>query len=332
MEKKKLLALIGAVGVAVTLALTSSPAQADPTGSPTYRDLVGVGSDTTQGVLNGLSEVVVNGSTKLIGSYDAVPLGSTITTKDPSTTPACQNLNRPSGSGAGVTALVNSIAAGNGCIQFARSSSNNSASYAGKALTYIPFATDAVSYAVRSDSTISKKLTTAQLTAVYNCAAGANFKPLLPKFGSGTRSFFLAQLGFADSAGFTSSANHTCIVEVDATSAPLEENVGTLLTDPKHIAPYSIAAYLAQVNAVVPDVHGKALLGQINGVAPALLNTSSTMVRTVYNVVPTADLANAPFNGVFVGPSSQICSNSAVIVRYGFGVNPNCGSTALTTP
>lgn len=323
--------LIGA-GVAVTLALTSSPAQADPSGSPTYRALVAVGSDTTQGVLNGLSEVVVDGTgTKLIGSYDAVPQGSTITTKDPATNPNC-TFTRPSGSGNGVTALVNSIAAGNGCIQFARSSSNNSANYAGKNLTYIPFATDVMAYAVRSDSTISKKLTKAQLTTIYNCAAGANYKPLLPQFGSGTRSYFLAQLGFTDSANFTSTANHTCIAQVDSTGAPIEENVGILLTDPKHIAPYSVGPYLAQINAVVADVHGKAILGQIDGIAPLVSNIGSTLVRTVYNVVPTGQLGDPTYTSVFVGPGSQICSNPAVIVKYGFGLNANCGSTVLTTP
>ncbi|MBV1855252.1 hypothetical protein KUA19_34495 [Catellatospora sp. NEAU-YM18] len=331
MQKKALLALTGA-GVAVVLMLASAPAQADPTGTPTYRALVGVGSDTTQGVMNGLSEVVVDGSgTKLIGSYDAVPQGSSITTKDPSTNPAC-TLTRPSGSGAGVTALVNSLAAGNGCIQFARSSSNNSASYAGKNLTYVPFATDVVAYAVRSDSTISKKLTKAQLTAIYNCAGGVNYKPLLPKFGSGTRSYFLGQLGFTDAANFTSTPNHTCIVETDATSTPIEENVGTLLTDPKHIIPYSVGPYLSQINAVVPDVHGKAILGQIDGIAPLVSNVGSTLVRTVYNVVPTGQLSDPTYASVFVGPTSQICANTAVIVKYGFGLNANCGNTSLTTP
>jgi hypothetical protein len=326
-EKKRLLTLIGA-GVAVVLALTSTPAQADPTGTPTYRDLVAVGSDTTQGVLNGLSEVVTVGGVKVIGSYDAVPQNSSITTKDD---PAC-TFTRPSGSGNGVTALVNSLAAGNGCIQFARSSSNNSASYAGKNLTYIPFATDVMAYAVRSDSTISKKLTKAQLTTIYNCAGGANFKPLLPQFGSGSRQYFLAQLGFTDSASFTSQPNHTCIVQTDTAGTPIEENVGTLLTDPKHIIPYSVGPYLAQINAVVPDVHGKAVLGQIDGIAPLVSNVGSTMVRTMYNVVPTAQLSVPMYQSVFVGSTSQICANSATIAKYGFGLNANCGSTALTTP
>ncbi|GIF96730.1 hypothetical protein [Catellatospora citrea] len=330
MQKKRLLALIGA-GVAVMIALTSTPAQADPTGTPTYRDLVAVGSDTTQGVLNGLSEVVTVGGVRVIGSYDAVPQGSTITTKDPAVNPACTNIGRPSGSGNGVTALVNSIAAGNGCIQFARSSSNNSASFAGRNLTYIPFATDVMAYAVRSDSTISKKLTRAQLTAIYNCAAGVNYRPLLPQFGSGTRQYFLQQLGFTDSATFTSQPNHTCIVDTIG-GTPIEENVGTLLTDPRHIAPYSVGPYLAQINAVVPDVHGRIVLGQIEGIAPLVSNIGSTLVRTMYNVVPTGQLSDPVYQSVFVGPTSQICANSATIAKYGFGLNANCGNTSLTTP
>lgn len=326
MRKKSLLLAVGAC--LATLALTVGSAMADPNGAPTFRQLVGVGSDTTQGVLNGLSDVILNGGTKIIGSYDAGG-SATITTKDPAVNPNCQNIPRPSGSGAGVNAL---IADTQGCIQFARSSANDSASHAGANLTYIPFAVDAVSYAIRSDSSISKKLTVAQLTTVYNCAAGANFKPLLPQFGSGTRKFFLQQLGFTDAANFTSQAGHTCIVQVDASNNPLLENTGTLLTDPKHIAPYSIAQYLSQVNGVVPDVHGTTILGSINSLSPAVLNNDSVMSRDVYNVVRNSQLGVAPTSTTFVGPTSAVCSNTATIKRFGFATNPNCGATTIQTP
>jgi hypothetical protein len=327
-RKKKFLLAVGAVLAAAALA--SGTASADPTGTPQYRPLAGVGSDTTEHVMNGLSEAVTVGGQKVIASYDASG-SAQITTKDPATTPGCA-INRPSGSGNGVNALIASRTAGNGCLQFARSSSQSSANFPGAGLTYVPFAVDAVSYAVRSDSAISKRLTIAQLQTIYNCQAGPNFLPLLPQFGSGTRQFFLGQLGFTDAANFTSQPSHTCVTQVDATGAPLLENTGTLLTDPRHIAPYSIAQYLSQINVTVPDVHGKTVLGQINGISSTVLNTASVMDREVFNVIPTAEENNQPYNDVFVGSDALVCTNAATITRYGFGVNPNCGSTAIRTP
>ncbi|WP_436523352.1 hypothetical protein [Actinoplanes sp. HUAS TT8] len=325
MQNKRFLAAVG-MGLIAALAVTASPAQADPAGDPTYRVLAGVGSDTTEGVMNGLSDLVLDGTTKQIASYDA--FGSqTIKTK----ATGCE-ITRPSGSGAGVTALVNSLDANNGCVDFARSSSNNSASYPGKNLTYIPFGVDAVTYAVRGDSNISRKLTKAQLTSIYNCSNTTLYKPLLPQFGSGTRSFFLKSLGFTDASTFTQTANHTCIGEVDATNAPLQENNGTLLTDPKQIVPYSIAQYLSQTTAVVADVHGKSVLGQLDGIAPTVLNTGSTMTRDVYNVVPTARIGAEPYASVFVGPTSKICSNTTTIKKFGFAPHTSCGDTSLRTP
>lgn len=327
MKTKRFLLMVGVSLSAISLAVGS--ANADPTGTPTFRVLAGVGSDTTQGVLNGLSNVVVDGTgTKLLGSYDAVG-SAQITTKDPATSPAC-TINRPANSGDGVTALVNSQTAGNGCLQFARSSANNSSSFTGANLTYIPFAVDAVTYAVRSDGPLSLRLTTAQLTQVYNCQVPA-YAPLLPNFGSGTRKFFLQQLGFTDSSTFTTSPGHTCIQQVDATGAGIEENTGTALTAPNQIIPYSIAQYLSQTAQVVADVRGKAVLGNLNGIAPGQLNTDSSFTRSVYNVVPTGQLGNAPYSTVFVGPTSQICQNTATIKAYGFGVSANCGDTSLHT-
>ncbi|WP_433371973.1 hypothetical protein ACQPZX_48550 [Actinoplanes sp. CA-142083] len=322
---KRFLAVVG-VGLVGALAFTASPASADPTGSPTYRTLAGVGSDTTEGVMNGLSQVVTINGVKVIGSYDAFG-SATIQTKET----GCV-INRPAGSGNGVTALVASQDAANGCLDFARSSSNNASSYAGKNLAYIPFAVDAVTYAVRSDSGISRTLSKANLTTIYNCGAGANYQPLLPQFGSGTRSFFLKSLGFTDVADFTSQPNHTCIKQVDATNQPLQENNGALVTDVKQVVPYSIAQYLAQTTSVVPDVHGKVVLGQMDGIAPTVLNTSSSMIRDVYNVVPVNKLGDSTVSQVFVGSNSLVCTNANTIKKYGFAPNASCGDTTLRTP
>ena len=320
--------MLGAAAAAVAaIALVASPAQADPVGTPTYRDIAIVGSDTTQTVLNGLSDAVLINGTKVMGSYDA--RGSdNITTKATGCT-----IPRPASSGAGVTALVTSIEAGDNCVQAARSSSNNASSYAGKNLTYIPFAVDAMTYAVRSDSTVSKKLTTAQLKSIYNCTApgvGTNFKPLLPQFGSGSRDFFLKQLGLTNTANYTTQ--FPCVVDVDVNGQPIQEHVGTYLTDTKHILPYSIAVYASQIYGTAPAAQGKAVLATFNGVSPTILNTASTFKRDVYNVVPTAKLGEATYDQVFTGGDSLICASTGVITQYGFGINPNCGSTQLVTP
>ncbi|RJQ76290.1 hypothetical protein D5S17_18685 [Pseudonocardiaceae bacterium YIM PH 21723] len=329
MRKSRVLA-VGAVLTALALC-GSVTASADPSGTPTYRDIAGVGSDTTQDVVNGLADSITVGGTKVLGSYDASG-SATITTKDPAVNANC-TLNRPSGSGAGVTALVNSLDAGNGCLQFARSSSNNSGNYVGKNLTYVPFAVDGLTYAVRSDSAISKKLTLAQLTLIYNCQGGANYIPLLPQFGSGTRAFFLSKLQIADSATLVGSTGHTCLKDTDVNGQPILENTGTYLTDPKHVAPYSIAQYQSQAYGVIADVRAKAILASADGVAPTSLNTSVPMNRNVYNVVPNAALGTAPYNTIFTGTGpGTICGSPDLIKKYGFAPNATCGSTNLQTP
>ncbi|MEU7525175.1 substrate-binding domain-containing protein [Saccharothrix sp. NPDC042600] len=325
MSRKRL--LCAAFAALAAAALVASPAQADPTGTPTYRDIAVVGSDTTQTVMNGLADAVTVDGVKRLGSYDA--RGSeTIKTKET----GCV-ITRPASSGAGVTALVASLEAGDGCVQAARTSSNNSANYAGKNLTYVPFAVDAMTYAVRGDSTLSKKLTTAQLKSIYNCTApgsGTNFKPLLPQFGSGSRDFFLKQLGLSNTANFTTQ--FPCVSDVDVNGEPIQEHVGTYLTDTKHILPYSIAVYLSQVYGTAPAAQGKAVLATFNGIAPSQLNTASTFKRDVYNVIPSAKVTDPQYAQIFVGSSSLICANQNVIKQYGFGISENCGSTQLVTP
>jgi hypothetical protein len=70
----------------------------------------------------------------------------------------------------------------------------------------------------------------------------------------------------------------------------------------------------------------------LNQISPVTLNTSSTMKRDVYNVIPTGQVGTAPYSTTFVGPSSAICQNPATVVQFGFGVNPACGDTSIHTP
>ncbi|MGH3672119.1 MAG: hypothetical protein ACRDSH_16045 [Pseudonocardiaceae bacterium] len=281
--------------------------------------------------MNSLSDTIKDSSgTKIIASYDNAG-SATITTK---AAPANCTITRPNQGGSGTDALVASLQANDGCVQFARAVTDDSktAKRTGKNLTYIPFAIDALTYAIRSDSTIPKDLSAADLTSIYNCQV-PGIQPLLGVFGAGNRTFFLQKLGFTDSATFAGSAGHECVKDTDSNGNPLLANDGRLLTAPNQLVTYSSAPYLAQVNGVGPDIHGKAILGSINGISPAILNNSSFMSREVFNVVstPQASDSSSTVNKVFVGPSSSVCSNSPTIQRYGFNTDPNCGSTAIHT-
>jgi hypothetical protein len=326
MRKRNL--LLVACACLATLALAVGTAIADPNGPPQFRALAGVGAQTTQGVMNLLSDIIKDGSgTKIIASYDNAG-SATITTKAP---PANCTITRPNQGGAGTDALVHSLPANDGCVQFARVVTNDSASRPGAGLTYVPFAIDALTYAIRSDSTIPKDLSAAELTSIYNCQV-PSIQPLLGVFGAGNRTFFLKKLGFTDSPTFAGSPGHECVKDTDASGNPLLANDGRLLTAPNQLVTYSSAPYLAQVNGVEPDIHGTAILGSINGISPAVLSNNSFMSRDVYNVVPTNQIGSGTLtNQVFVGPTSQVCSNAATIQRSGFNTNPNCGSTAIHT-
>ncbi|MBM7772320.1 hypothetical protein JOD54_002524 [Actinokineospora baliensis] len=321
MSKKQRLIVVASAALALA-GVFAGTAQADPTGAPTYRELAGTGSDTTQTVMNGLADAITINGTKVLGSYDARGTAQ-ITTKDG--IPAC-TFNRPENSGGGVAALKNSMTTGDGCVQFARSSSNSAAANAD--MKFIPFAIDALTYAVRSDSAVPKKLTKAQLTAIYTCTNTA-FKPLAPQFGSGTRAFFIRSVmptGTVDSTNlFGTNGQYSCVNDKDAANEPIQEHVGTYLTDTRHLLPYSIAVYNSQVYGNAPAAQGKAVLGTVDNIQPTNLNTSSVFKRDVYNVIPANKLEVAPYNTVFVGANSAICTRGDVITRYGFGVAPNCG-------
>ncbi|WP_344462533.1 substrate-binding domain-containing protein [Kitasatospora kazusensis] len=304
-------------------------AQADPSGAPAYRQLAGVGSDTTQGVMNALSNAVTLGGQKVIGSYDAV--GSpTINTKS---TAACQGLTRPNGSGAGRTMLLNELNKNNNCLDFSRSSSLNLAA-ATPGLTYVPFAVDGVTYAVSAGSSLPLDLAVSDLHAIYSCDPGfvgtaPNYSvhPLLPQAGSGTRSFWETTVGITEAD--VVAKKYPCISDTKG-GKPIEEHDGRVL-DPTSLVPFSIAQYIAQSSGTLADLRGTAQLGNINGVPSLLLNTGAAATRDVYNVIPSSKVATSPWSDVFVGGNALICQQSAVITQYGFGVNKNCGDTSRTT-
>ncbi|WP_157856296.1 type 2 periplasmic-binding domain-containing protein [Actinacidiphila yeochonensis] len=346
-----------AAGVAVlSLGLALPVAQADPTtdsitGS-SYRELVGVGSDTTQDVLNGLGNAIgdpdFSPASLLIASYDAVDpstgaVHGSITTRDGG--PAVQ---RPNGSAEGVNALAADIQSGAGNFDFARSSSAPDAT--GTTGTWIPFALDAVTVAVSGSSTLPTNFTKTQLQRAYNCedpttgtalAAGqfpvingVTVHPLVPQAGSGTRKFWASTLGF------NANTLPSCVSDVDKDGVAVEEHDGSALkrtvaaNGAEDIAPFSIAQWIAQSNSSTTGVrdrrHG-AVLRSVDSKLPVVngeLNTAFGITRDVYNVVATSRLADADIAYAFVGTGSQVCLNSAVIEEYGFGsLGSACGST-----
>ncbi|MEU3785810.1 Ig-like domain repeat protein [Streptomyces sp900129855] len=352
-------ALVAAAVVAGGVAL-ASPAHADPTPAGTFRKLVGVGSDTTQDVLNALAGDTVNAKSYAatavksasgagIASYDAIEPGSGSTTSSITTRPGGPAFLRPNGSGKGRLALSESLTGdkfpdGNGVavkgqVDFARSSSGPSTS--GTALTYIPFARDALGVAVRGSGLDS--LTVAQLHDIYSTANptvnGVPVHPRIPQTDSGTRKFFLAAIGLDNST-------------INKDIPVVQENQGNAaLTEDGDLVPFSVGSWIAQNNGVAPDYSKKAagdgghlagvqLPGDVNGATSPVTTVdgalapvphyyeNSTFGRDVYNVVPTraVDPASIFFDkdlyDVFVTSGSHtaaLASDDAEQVIAGFG-------------
>ncbi|MFD4225907.1 hypothetical protein [Streptomyces sp. NPDC058545] len=322
MNVKSRVRLGAVVGAAVlSVGATAGSAVAD---APSPRVLAGVGSDTTQDVMNAIAEVVDGGAT--IASYNATG-SATIKTR----VTGCDDVIRPDGSSAGINALNSDVDALHGCLDFARSS-RGPVDTTTQDLTWIPFAKDAVSIAVREDSALNNNLdlTTAQLHDIYTCDLttlnGVSLTPLIPQANSGTRTFFLGKIGV------TEAQLGTCV-------GTMQEHNGVELDSAGDIAPYSIAQYIAQVTQVANDRHGATVLGKVDGSEPftteGKLNTSFVYSRDVYNVVPTKKVSDgdATITATFVGVSSKVCTatdaGQSVIEKFGFGQISTCGATTL---
>lgn len=328
MNAKKALIAAAAGAGALSLMLAVIPtASADPDGDPKYRDLAGVGSDTTMDLVQALSQVVKINSVKVIGSYNASP--STTETFQTKADAKCTFTRAAAnGSSNGVKVLDASVKAGDGCIQFARSSSAKSSS-SPTGYTWVPFAKDAVTFAVRSDGAVTKSLSVAELTAIYKCE-NTSIVPVLPQSGSGTRSYWLGRFGITEDQ--ITAGTYPCLKPKSAGGTGAEyvqEHDGRQLKA-NEVMPYSIAVWQAQASGAAPDRRGMSVLGVLDGKAPTLLNTASTYSRDVYNVIPTTkvtDTASKEYQ-VFVGSNSLVCKESTTIQAQGFGVITTCGDTS----
>jgi len=219
------------------------------------------------------------------------------------------------------------------------------------------FAIDSVTYATLQTTSVPKQLNIADLKAYYTAngtpgtTACVRKKPLIPQGGSGTRGFWAGVIGVTDTAltdarvgtpGFWG----TCVRDT-VNGVSVEEHNGTFLADGQTLAPFSVAQFISQGGGVAAnDLRGNASLGSIdwtsasgtaNVAAPVVLQQSfGAGTRTVYNFVPKDAVVagnvagtNIPVNPLIAttfGAGGSICQNSALIQRYGFGVDPTCGA------
>jgi hypothetical protein len=339
-------------GVSLLGLAVASPALADTNvGSTTT--LAGVGSDTSQDVMEGLSASLTSGGNPVISNYKATPVGRSITTR---TGNANCTFTAPANSGQGRDALSAAMRAASfngspnlsGCVDFARSSSggNPTTSPGVGSMTYIPFATDAVSFATLGTTSVGHKLAKSDLLAIYSKngtpgTASCIFRPLLPTFGSGTRGFFLTSIGLTDTVIGTAGGPGTCVVDTIG-GTNIEENDGSVLTLGTQIIPFSVAQYFAQAAGATGNILGRSAIGAIDfsatpdanlsaAVYPVSIKSTFSFTRPIYNVVPTAQTAGGTLtNSTFVGSGSQICQAGTLIEFFGFGQSSTCGNTSKT--
>jgi ABC-type phosphate transport system substrate-binding protein len=263
---KKLLVATTAAAALTSLAATPALADPPPGVTPKPADVVGVGSDAIQYLMDQFSHDynATHTTGKLYSFYATNPttgaIGDPIQLKSGS---ANCNIPRPDGSSAGITALENTLTTTGGqpCVNFARSSRARSSTDP-TTISFINLAGDAVTYATQSGSNAPANLTTADLTGIYNCSitkwnqipgnsagSGATISAFIPQNGSGTRSFFLGAIGLT-SPGSCVSTSATKAGAAGASDNTLQESQGDapiLNTNKANVVlPYSVGKYLAE--------------------------------------------------------------------------------------
>ena len=193
-------------------------------------------------------------------------------------------------------------------------------------------------------------------------------KPQLPAFGSGTRSYFLGQVGHTDSATLIDPANERTFCLSDtfkpSATAPVQginEHDGTSIKTVGEgaIAAYSIPQWVSQLKAAgtAKDRRNGVVLQSIKdtaldpiAVVPATTGTGAATAtnpafpikRIMYNVVPYGKLADSATQEykVFNGQNSEVCQATTQIVASGFipllnveepSTTEHCGYTMYRT-
>jgi ABC-type phosphate transport system substrate-binding protein len=329
---KKLIAA-GAV-VASATAMAVGPALADPINgsgnpvTPKETDVVGVGSDTTQFLLDQLAFDYNKSHTPKLYSWDALNPKTGAAGENIKEKAGCALTPRPNGSSAGVSALILNQKTGDKkhfCVDYARSSrgraSTDPARGAGGIL-FVAMGKDAETYATNKVTNAPNNLTKAQLADIYTCTVtnwsqvGGQNAPIdaeLPQVGSGTRAFWLVAIGVPTPG--------PCV------KSTVEENEGVdpvFKNNPNAIIGYSIGKYIAQkfhsadcINSTCTgspachptatqnkfgcDAHGNMVLHNINGTKPTVGTGTKTVInpkftprfiRIIFNVVRWANTAD----------------------------------------
>jgi ABC-type phosphate transport system substrate-binding protein len=359
--------LVTTAAVATVTAMAAGPALADPPNGvvPKETDVVGVGSDTLEFVMDQFS-FDFNKShkgTKLY-SWDALNpvtgMTDNIVTKS-----GCAAIPRPDGSSAGISTLILNTKTADGtafCVDYARSSrprASTDPAFGPGGIAFVALGTDGVTWAANATTNAPSNLTTAQLNGIYSCTitnwnqvggkSGA-INAQLPQTSSGTRKFFLTAIGVTTPGSCVNS------------TAQENEGIDPVLAGPNTIFPYSIGKYIAEKfhsakclnstctgnpactpkvgqNKFGCDTHGSMVLKDINGTVPTTGTGSKTVInksfspaflRTIFNVVRWASTAdNIPsYLDKFFGAKGWICTSSAAktdLLHYGFLATPFCG-------
>ncbi|MBM7776208.1 hypothetical protein JOD54_006412 [Actinokineospora baliensis] len=282
------------VAVAAVL-LASTAAGADPVGAPTYREWAGTGIAATEGLFNGLSEAVTRSRTKIIGSYD--------TTGSPTITPRANC----------VVPRTHTIAAKDGCLQFARAGTYNTLP---EDAVYFPMGLAPITYATAETTIVPKDLHTQYLGALYKCQIpNAPYKPLLPRYGSTVRTEFIRSMfwGVDDGPDFTT--RFPCIQDT-VDGVPIEENNGAQLTLPSQLIPYGVPGYLAQLNGLVPGNNGGAGIGRLDEISSVRIDPEipATAISYAMHESGNRDLTDAQLRKIY---TCQDTAYSPVLPRYG---------------
>lgn len=312
-----------AVALVATSAVTAS---ADLPFVPDSDDVVLVGSDTSEFVLNDLA-ALYNGRTpapaRRIQSYNAtgsaqIEIRSGV------------NIARPNGSGAGVAALCSRTD-----IDSARSSRAKSGSDCADSV-FLKFAVDHLRWMGNSGVTGVTTLTDAQLTSIYKCTTtnwnqlgGPNLAivPLIPQANSGTRTTFA---GLVD----IDPNNLPACVKDNVGGASVQEHDPALVkTTAGAIAPVSEGRY----GLLSADQKSGTFLGNVTDPGSGYDRTLYQAVKAPGGIVPDylSDLFGDGFGFSSTGGTPFICepadTNPAtttagdVIKANGFFATADCG-------
>lgn len=367
--KQKLMrcgAAAAAIGTVASVMVAGSPANADP---KAFSAFVGVGSDTTQDVLNAFSGF--SGGTNFTPVQSSVATGQIqVASFDATGTPTCiitkpggGSFNRPNGSSQGRRALSRSVTGtpyGNadcgpalgsnisGQVNFARSSSGPSSGDTGTDLTYVPFGRDGVSFAYyRTDGSPVTSLTRAQLTSLFTTGTqtigGVRIVPCGIQTGSGTYAFWNTVTTATAAQENTATADCQALPGVDR----LQENDGVELktlgdqadaavNGTQVVIGFSAGAFIAKSNGVAtPTPPAGVGIGSISNDGNGN-NLGSPTSGTVPNLTPSATFFG---NGTFgrsvynVLPTSIIASafgNAAIKSVFSGPTSSVCTAVATT--